>query len=206
MDGFPTRTAEEFVEFLRAIYASAAATSRPTPSKRFSGRILPPWQFVQAPKPFPASFASESFFSVNAYQFTGANGATRFGRYRIRPEGGGEYLDAEAAAAKPANYLFDELREKIAKGPVKFHIMVQLAESGDVVDNSTVHWPEERAQVEFGVIELTGAVPNDEAEQRHIIFDPIPRVDGIGSSGDPLLEPRASVYLVSGRRRRANGA
>jgi catalase len=47
--------------------------------------------------------------------------------------------------------------------------------------------------------------PNNEAEQRHIIFDPIPRVDGIESSGDPLLEPRATVYLLSGRRRRAAG-
>jgi len=35
-----------------------------------------------------------------------------------------------------------------------------------------------------------------------IIFDPIPRVDGIDASDDPLLELRA-VYLLSGRRRRA---
>jgi len=47
--------------------------------------------------------------------------------------------------------------------------------------------------------------PNNEAEQRQIVFDPIPRVDGIESSADPLLEPRATVYLLSGRRRRAAG-
>jgi catalase len=47
--------------------------------------------------------------------------------------------------------------------------------------------------------------PNNEAEQRQIMFDPIPGVDGIESSGDPLLEPRATVYLLSGRRRRAAG-
>jgi catalase len=50
---------------------------------------------------------------------------------------------------------------------------------------------------------LNGVVPDGEAAQRNIIFDPIPRVDGIESSGDPLLNPRASVYLASGRRRRA---
>ena len=44
---------------------------------------------------------------------------------------------------------------------------------------------------------------NNEAEQQHIIFDPIARVDGIEPSGDPLLEPRAAIYLASGRRRRA---
>ena len=36
-----------------------------------------------------------------------------------------------------------------------------------------------------------------------LILDPIPRIDGISSSGDPLLDPRADAYLASGRRRRA---
>jgi catalase len=44
------------------------------------------------------------------------------------------------------------------------------------------------------------------AQQKHIIFDPIPRVDGIEPSADPLLELRAAVYLLSGRRRRAANA
>ena len=35
-----------------------------------------------------------------------------------------------------------------------------------------------------------------------MIFDPIPRVDGIEPSDDPLLELRAAIYLLSGRRRR----
>jgi catalase len=34
-------------------------------------------------------------------------------------------------------------------------------------------------------------------------FDPIPRVDGIDNSGDPLSEVRPKIYLLSGRRRRA---
>jgi catalase len=55
-------------------------------------------------------------------------------------------------------------------------------------------------------IELNSVIADNDAEQRHIIFDPIPRVDGIDSSGDPLLEPRADVYLISGRRRRVGGA
>lgn len=37
---------------------------------------------------------------------------------------------------------------------------------------------------------------------RRMIFDPIPRVDGIEPSDDPLLELRAAIYLLSGRRRR----
>ena len=40
-------------------------------------------------------------------------------------------------------------------------------------------------------------------ERRKIIFDPLPRVDGIDSAGDPLTDVRADLYLLSGRRRRA---
>lgn len=203
VDGFPTRTAEEFVEFLRAAGASGPDAPKPSPIESFLGAHPAALAFVQAPKPIPTSFAKESFFAVNAYKFISQDGVSRHGRYRVRPDAGNEYLDAATAAAKSANFLFDEIHERIAKGPVKLHIAVQLAEKGDVVDDSTIHWPADRQQVEFGVIELTGIAPDNAAEQRHIIFDPIPRVDGIDSSGDPLLEPRAAIYLASGRRRRA---
>lgn len=85
-------------------------------------------------------------------------------------------------------------------------IAVQIADPQDVVDDSTAHWPSDRAVMEFGTLELTAEAENNDSEQRHIIFDPIPRVQGIETSGDPLSEPRASTYLLSGRRRRAEGA
>ena len=204
VDGFPARTAEEFLEFLRAIHDSTTATGTP-PIERFLASHPSALQFVQAPKPMPASFATESFYAVNAYKFTNQSGVSRYGRYRVRPEHDAEYLAAETAASKPPNYLFDEIKDRLAKGPVTLRIEVQLAADGDVVDDSTVHWPENRPQMEFGTIRLTGALPSNEAEQRHIIFDPIPRVEGIEPSGDALLAPRADVYLVSGRRRRAAG-
>jgi len=69
-----------------------------------------------------------------------------------------------------------------------------------------VHWPENRELVEFGTVELTAAMPDTLAQQKHIIFDPIPRVDGIEPSADPLLELRAAIYLISGRRRRSAAA
>jgi catalase len=78
-----------------------------------------------------------------------------------------------------------------------------LASEGDVVDDATIHWPEDRTLLELGTVVLTAPVPDSAHEQKQIIFDPIPRVDGIAPSDDPLLELRAAVYLLSGRRRRA---
>jgi catalase len=48
-------------------------------------------------------------------------------------------------------------------------------------------------------------VDDQEPERRKIIFDPLPRIDGIDSAGDPITDARADVYLLSGRRRRAAG-
>jgi catalase len=195
VDGFPVRTPEEFLEFLRAAHAGA-------PIQAFLAAHPAALAFVQAPKPIPTSFARESYFTVTAFKFTAEDGSARFGRFRVRPEGGNDYLDAAAAAAKSANFLMDEIAERASKGPVKLNIVVQLAASGDTVDDATAHWPEDRPQADFGTIALTAVAPDDD-EHRRIIFDPIPRVDGIDSSGDPLLEARAAVYLMSGRRRRA---
>ena len=53
---------------------------------------------------------------------------------------------------------------------------------------------------------LVARVDDQAPERRKIIFDPVPRVDGIDPSGDPLTEVRSDIYLLSGRRRRAAGA
>jgi len=142
---------------------------------------------------------------VSAFTFTNAEGATRYGRYRVLPLAGNEYLDGAGAAARTANFLFDEIKECVETGLIKFRIVVQLAADGDTVDDATVRWPENRPQIAFGEISLTEITPNSASEQQQIIFDPIPRVDGIEVSADPLFEPRANIYLMAGRRRRAAG-
>ena len=129
----------------------------------------------------------------------------RYGRYRVLPIAGNEYLDEATAAARGPNFLFGEIKERVAREPVRFRVVVQLAEDGDTIDDATVRWPEDRLQRAFGEISLQDIVANNAGEQQHIIFDPIPRVDGIDASADPLFEARANIYLMSGRRRRAAG-
>jgi catalase len=194
-DGFPVRTGDEFLEFLQAL-----GTGDPT---GFLGGHSAALAFVQTPKPAPSSFARESYFGVTAMRFTGAQGSVRFGRYRILPEAGNDHLSQDETAARSANYLFDEIAERIAAGPISFRVAVQVAAEGDIVDDATIHWPEERPVETLGTLTLNALVDESEAAQKQIIFDPIPRVDGIDPSDDPLLELRAAVYLISGRRRRA---
>jgi catalase len=206
VDAFPVRTAEGLLEFLNAVIATDPTGPHPNAIERFLAAHPAAMTFAQIPKPIPTSFAKESFFAVSAFKFSNADGVSRYGRYRILPMAGNEYLGETEAGARSPNFLFDEIKERVATEPVRFRVVVQLSEDGDTVDDATVRWPEERPQRAFGGISLQQIAPNNAGEQQHIIFDPIPRVDGIEASADPLFEPRANVYLMSGRRRRTASA
>jgi catalase len=201
-NGFPARTGEEFLEFVRAAVASSGpGAPNPPPIAAFLAAHPAAKAFVQS-KPIPTSFARQAYFAVTAFKFTNANGQSRFGRFRLRPDAGTEYVSAEQQAKKTTDFLEAELSARLARGPVGFRLLVQLAEAGDVVDDATAVWPETRPQVEFGSISITERVDELKPDYRKVIFDPVPRVDGIDSAGDPLTAVRSDVYLASGRRRR----
>jgi catalase len=205
VDSFPTRTADEFLEFLNALVATDPSGPHPNAIEQFLGKHPAALAFVQTPKPIPTSFARESYYAISAFRFTNAGGASRYGRYRVLPVAGNEYLDDAGAAAQRPNFLLDEIAARVTREPVRFRVLVQLAQDGDVTNDSTVRWPESRQLMTFGEIVLTAVASNNAAEQQTIIFDPIPRVEGIEASADPLFEPRANIYLMSGRRRREAG-
>ncbi|HTS58987.1 MAG TPA: catalase family peroxidase [Terriglobales bacterium] len=200
-NGFPVHTGEEFVEFLRA--ATAFAAGQPEAFGAFLAGHPNAKRFIETPKPIPSSFAREAFFAVTSFKFTNADGVSRHGRFRILPEAGTEYLSNEEVAAKSENFLFDEIGERLARGPIQLGVFVQMAGPGDDVTDASTSWPETRAEIPFGTIVLTARVDDQVPELRKIIFDPLPRIDGIDASGDPLTGVRADVYLLSGRRRRA---
>lgn len=202
-DAFPVRTGEEFLEFARAIAASPADAPHPSPIEKFLSTHPAALRFVQLPKPIPTSFAHESFFGISAFKFTNPAGVSRFGRYKIVPVAGNEYLTDADAAKKSANFLMDELPGRLAGGPVQFAIRVQMAAPGDEVNDATAVWPDSRAARDLGTITLSKMVDSMEPEMRKMILDPRPGVDGIEASDDPLFEVRAAIYILSGRRRRA---
>ena len=193
---FPARTGEGFLELLGAIGNGTVGDFLATHPSAAA--------FVQDPKPHPTSFGTEKYFSVSAFKLIAKDGKETLVRYRILPDAGETYLpDAEAKAKDPA-YLHNEIQTRIADGPVSFKLLAQVGQEGDVTDDATIHWPNDREVVELGTIKLDAIVPDNDEEQRKIIFDPIPRVEGVGASDDPLLDLRASIYLQSGKERRSH--
>jgi catalase len=203
LNGFPVRSGEEFLQFLHA--AASAGAGKPEAFGSFLATHPHAKRFVETPKPIPTSFAREAFFAVTSFKFTSAQGLSRHGRFRILPVEGTEYLSTEEAAAKSGNFLFEEIGPRLARGPFQFGVLVQMAGPGDDVTDASVTWPDSREQVPFGTVTVTARIEDQAPQRRKIIFDPVPRVDGIESSGDPLTEVRSDLYLLSGRRRRKAG-
>ena len=196
-NGFAVANGEDFLAFLRAVAERKPGAPKPLALEKFLAAHPKAMKVVTTPKPTPASFATEPYFGVNAFAFTNREGKSRFGRYQLRPESGSTFLTAAEAAKKPPNFLIDEIGERLAKGPVRFRLVVQLAAEGDPVDDATAVWPDDRPTVELGVLSMTGKVADNDAAQRALAFDPLNLVDGIEASDDPLL-PRGTI----GRLRR----
>ena len=132
-----------------------------------------------------SSFGTLAFNGVNAFKFTNAKGQSQFVRYQILPVAGEIGLsDADAAKAAP-NHLIDELPARVAKGPVKFRLLAQVADANDAINDGSVVWPNERKLVDLGTISLTKTAMNRAQEQKALLFNPLALTAGIEPSADP---------------------
>ncbi|HXD97789.1 MAG TPA: catalase family peroxidase [Candidatus Acidoferrum sp.] len=204
IDGFVARTPEEFLEFLRAQLPDPA-TGKPVADAvpKFLGSRPGAAAFVGRlmQKPVPASYAQASYHAEHAFLFTAADGSRRFGRYHFVPEAGEAFLSAEDGGKRSANFLTDELRERLRGGPIAFRLQLQLAGAGDPTDDPTVLWPADRPRVELGRLEITGISATSAEDERRLVFDPANRTDGIELSNDPVLLARSAAYAISYERR-----
>jgi catalase len=169
----------------------------PTPVEQFLGSH--PWtaKWVTTPRPAPESFGTLAFYGVNAFKFTNAKGVSHYTRYQILPLAGEKALtDAQATKADP-NYLMDELPKRIAAGPVKFKLAVQVANEGDPTNDATKLWPADRKVVELGTITLTAVEKDQVKEQKALLYNPLSLTDGIEASDDPILPARPAAYAIS---------
>jgi len=133
--------------------------------------------------------------------FVDSAGTKRAGRYQIIPVAGVSHLTQAAAAKASPNYLFDDLPRRLARGPVKYRLFVQLANPGDPTNDGSIVWPTDRKRVELGIISLTAIAPNNQELQRSLRLNPINVTDGIQLSDDPLVPLRSAVYALSVQHR-----
>jgi catalase len=154
--------------------------------------------------PAPASYAGLTYHSIHAFGFVSADDSVRHGRYHLVPEGGEQTITEEEAAAKPDDYLREELAARLQRGPAVFWLDLQLAADGDPLEDPTAEWPPEREVVRLGRLEITELAFDRERDGDILVFDPTRVPDGIRLTDDKILLARPGAYSVSVARRTAD--
>jgi catalase len=198
---FPVHTAEGFVDLLRAQEPGVAmAWKLPLFLARHPEAIrrLPP--NLPALRP-PTSYATCRYYAIHAYRFVDGDGGSRYARYTLVPEIEEPRLSPREAKRRGREYLQQEIRERIADGPVRFTLELQVAAPDDRVDDPATEWPTDRQRVQAGTLEITGVETERETGDDVLVFDPGRVTDGIELSNDPVLRFRPKAYSESVARR-----
>jgi catalase len=95
----------------------------------------------------------------------------------------------------------DEIPDRLARGPVTFHLKAQISEPSDITNDPSQPWPETRKVEELGVITITNSVANSAEAQKELLYLPGRIIEGIELSDDPMVSIRDSAYAVSFSRR-----
>ncbi len=200
LNGFPSPTAADFRELLAATAQSGPQAPKPTPLEKYLAGHPTTKAILATPQPVPVSYATMPYFGVNAFKFTSGKGDVTFGRYRLVPVAGAHYLTPADAARAPANFLTDEMHQRLRRGPVKFRLLLQIAGPADNLNDPSLPWPEDRRLIELGVITILRPVASPAAAQKRLLFLPGAVTAGIEPQ-DPMINARSNAYVVSFERR-----
>jgi catalase len=197
-NGFVVANGDDFLALQKAIVATDTTKPHPWPIEAFLGAHPAALKFVQESGIAPVSFATESFFSNDAFIFTNKAAAKQPARYQIIPAAGKHDLTPDEAK-KPLsdNYLFDDLKTRVASAPVVFELKAQLPNPTDPTNDPTQVWPDDRKTIDLGTITITTIDPNSDVAQKALAFDPTNLTDGIDLSDDPIPALRSQVYALS---------
>jgi catalase len=199
-NGFPAKDPEEFQEFFLALAGSKPGVPSPTPLEAFQETHPAAKAFLTTRDPPPVSYGTTTYFGVNSFKFVNERDATTIGRYQLIPEAGRHFLSKEAAANAAPNYLEDEIRQRVAQGPVRFKLVLQLAAPGDKIDDPSVAWASTNTIATLGALVMASVVPDSEATERTLLFLPGLLPAGI-EPADPMIQFRNKTYPVSYERR-----
>ncbi|HLJ03186.1 MAG TPA: catalase family peroxidase [Solirubrobacteraceae bacterium] len=191
---FPVSTPEAFLELLHAQAAGRAAPLKLSLFlARHPGAIPSLPGNLAALRPVP-SYAACRYYAVHAYRFVDASGGSRYVRYTFVPEREEARLWPWQARGLGRDYLQEEISSRVAAGPVRFALELQIAAPGDMVDDPSAEWPADRERVDAGTLELTGLETERETDGDVLVFDPGRVTDGIELSDDPVLRYRPAAY------------
>jgi catalase len=205
LPAFFVRRPEDFPRIMRALRPVRRSGRAPNPLRvasyalrhRESADAL--WS-VFSGKP-PVSVATLRYNALHAYRWIDPAGDVRHVRYSWLPEAGEQRMRRRAAKRRGADYLREELEERLSAGPVRFTLQIRIAQQGDPLEDPTAQWPSQRETVDVGTLSVERTTPAPEPPGAPVAFDPTRITDGIELSADPVLRFRREAYELSAARR-----
>jgi len=206
---FGAATPQQFLGRLQSL-APDPATKKPDPDRVKAFADANPEVLLQgkyfASQPVPASFGRVNYWGVHGFGLVDAGGKKQFGKWIFEPVGGSLGLSDDEAKVKGADFLFDELRQRVAAGGVAFDFNFQLAQAGDRIDSAVTPLPEDRRKVTLGRLTIKSVSADSSGPCLTITYNPMVLPKGVEPSADPMLAARAAPYAVSLGRRLTEGA
>jgi catalase len=198
---FFVKTPELFVEFLKTVATGDKDKLNTFFAAHPESTRQNAWLMSH---PVPASYAGVAYFGVHGFTFTNAAGERTLVKYKVIPEAGELGLTPDEAKAKGPDFYAEELKERLAKGPVVFDLVAIMGKTSDQTSDPTLRWDDEdnRPTTPLGKISITAIEPQETCDSG--IFLPGNVTDGIiGPSDDPIFAVRSPAYIVSFTRRKA---
>ncbi len=184
-------------------------TKKPDPDKVKAFADANPEVLLQgkyfAAQPVPASFGKVNYWGVHGFGFVDAAGRKTVGKWVFEPVGGTQGLSDDEAKAKGTDFLFDDLRQRVAAGGIAFDFNLQLAQPGDKIDSAVIPLPDDRKKVTLGRLTIKAVSPDATGPCLAITYNPMVLPKGVEGSADPMLAARAAPYAVSLGRRLSEG-
>ena len=191
---------QTFLDLMLALQPDPA-TGKPDPEKMKTFKASHPdsvaqGQYLAANNP-PSSYANSAYWGIHTFKFINKKNTSTLVRWRFVPQDGEKRLSDEELKTAGANFLEQALVDRSQQAPIRWDMMLTIGQPGDVEDNPTIAWPEERKQVKVGTLTIKSAMAQKGAECETINYDPLVMADGIAPSNDPVLRFRSPAYAVS---------
>jgi len=156
--------------------------------------------------PWTGSYAEEPYNSLNSFVFTSATGAASVVRWSLVPAAQPVPVPPDELAKRAPDFLEQEIAERIKGGPLRWTLVIHVAEAGDPTADPSQAWPQNRRAIEVGTLTVQDIEPEANGPCRDINYDPTVLPMGMGTSDDPFPAARSSAYRRSYDLRTAEAA
>ena len=201
---FLVATPDAFYELL----VTAGQTNNPDAMKMFAARHPEFGAFAAwaGSTTFTESYAEERYNGLNSFVFTDAQGSDHVVRWSLLPAAAVVSVPGTELAKRPSDFLEQEITQRVAAGPQRWTMTVQVANDGDSVADPSKAWPDDRRTVEVGTLIADKVIPEPNGPCREINYDPTVLPAGMHTSADPFPAARSAAYAVSYDDRTAEAA